>query len=338
MVGRDVQHNAILIDCAPEIMLHALNADEYPVEMPLVSGPWAAASQAIGETRSEFLAPALHRLIGDDSAPLSQDQLHIAQAEAEHVAQPDGVADDLRWEPMTIVGRAAASCPQSRPPPGYRPDPFTVTMTPHRTAVPELVVKRRSTHDHIPSEITSFHHDGWSSAVVMQSLHQMIHVVRSSTNGEATPARPSVRRCPMSARCPLSQHLAVSRPRSRRRRRNCYLVSNALPLGSTRNASSAAITCRRASRNRASPLPAGGGSGSSASSRCATASERNSRRGAMLYAISDAFSRMPAAPRPGSWRSLGPVETSMMSGGAPASICGPSGGCKHRPHPKRIRR
>ena len=42
--------------------------------------------------------------VGDDDAALGQDQLHIAQAEAEHVVQPDGMADDLGWEPMTIVG------------------------------------------------------------------------------------------------------------------------------------------------------------------------------------------------------------------------------------------
>jgi hypothetical protein len=67
------------------------------------SWSWPAVAQAIGETRAEFLAPAPHRLVGDDDAALSQDQLHIAQAEAEQVVQPDGMADDLGGEPMTIV-------------------------------------------------------------------------------------------------------------------------------------------------------------------------------------------------------------------------------------------
>jgi len=28
----------------------------------------------------------------------------MPQAEAEHVVEPDGVADDLGWEPMAVVG------------------------------------------------------------------------------------------------------------------------------------------------------------------------------------------------------------------------------------------
>src|ERR1700693_4523114 len=37
-LNEDVEHNAILIDGAPEVMLHALNSDEDFVHMPLV--PW----------------------------------------------------------------------------------------------------------------------------------------------------------------------------------------------------------------------------------------------------------------------------------------------------------
>ena len=102
-LNEDVEHDAILIDGAPEIMLHALDPDEDLVHVPLVPWPWPAASQAVGETRAEFLAPASHRLVGDDDAALSQDQLNIPQAEAEHVVQPDGVADDLGGKPMAVV-------------------------------------------------------------------------------------------------------------------------------------------------------------------------------------------------------------------------------------------
>ena len=44
------------------------------------------------------------RVVNVTMPALSQDQLHIAQAEAEHVVQPDGMADDLGGEPMAIVG------------------------------------------------------------------------------------------------------------------------------------------------------------------------------------------------------------------------------------------
>jgi hypothetical protein len=102
-LNQDVEHNAILIDCAPEVALHALDPDEHLIEVPLVSWPRPAAPQAIGEIRAEFLAPPSHRLVGDDNASFSQDQFNISQAEAEHMVQPHDMADDLRREPMTIV-------------------------------------------------------------------------------------------------------------------------------------------------------------------------------------------------------------------------------------------
>jgi hypothetical protein len=76
-LDKDIQHNAILIDSSPEIMLHALDPDEHLVEKPLVSGPWPTTSQTIGEIRTEFLAPAPYRLVGDIDATLGQDQLNI---------------------------------------------------------------------------------------------------------------------------------------------------------------------------------------------------------------------------------------------------------------------
>ena len=72
--------------------------------MPFVSRLWPAATQAVGETRGEFLAPAAHRLVGHDDATLSQDQFDIPQAEAEHVVQPDSVADDLGRKAMAVLG------------------------------------------------------------------------------------------------------------------------------------------------------------------------------------------------------------------------------------------
>jgi hypothetical protein len=52
MVGEDVQHSAILIDCAPEIVLHTLDPNEYLVHVLLVSWQWEA-----GRRRSVKLAP-----------------------------------------------------------------------------------------------------------------------------------------------------------------------------------------------------------------------------------------------------------------------------------------
>ena len=84
-LNQDVEHNTILIDRAPKVLPHALDPDEDFVQVPLVPWPRPVAAQAVSETRTEFLAPASHRLVGDDNAALSQEQLNIPQAEAEHV-------------------------------------------------------------------------------------------------------------------------------------------------------------------------------------------------------------------------------------------------------------
>jgi hypothetical protein len=102
--NQDVAHNTILIDGAPEIVLHTLGPNEHLVEVRRISWSWPAAAQAIGESHAEFLAPASHGFVGDDDAALSQGQLVIARAVAGHLVQPDGMTDDPGWEPMTIVG------------------------------------------------------------------------------------------------------------------------------------------------------------------------------------------------------------------------------------------
>jgi hypothetical protein len=67
----------------------------------------AAAAQPAGKGLAELLAPAPDRLIGGDNASFSQEQFDIPQAEAEHVIQPNGVADDLGRKAMAVnrVGR-----------------------------------------------------------------------------------------------------------------------------------------------------------------------------------------------------------------------------------------
>jgi len=96
--------------------------------MSFISRLWPAAPHAAGETRSGFLAPASHRLVGDENPAFSQEQLDIAQAEAEDPVQPNSAADDLGGEPVGRKGRVAASRHQSLPPSDRQPDVVTVTI------------------------------------------------------------------------------------------------------------------------------------------------------------------------------------------------------------------
>ena len=103
LLDQNIEDDTVLIHGTPKIMLNAQDPDEHLVEVPLVARSGTAAAQTTGKVPAEFLAPAPHRLVGDDDAALSQKQLNIAQAEAEHMIQPYSMADNLRGEAMAVV-------------------------------------------------------------------------------------------------------------------------------------------------------------------------------------------------------------------------------------------
>ena len=77
LLDQNIEDDTILIHGTPQIMLNALDPDEYLVEVPLVARPGTPAPQTISKALAEFLAPASHRLVGDDDAALSQKQLNV---------------------------------------------------------------------------------------------------------------------------------------------------------------------------------------------------------------------------------------------------------------------
>ncbi len=102
-LNQDVQRNTILINGAPEIVLHALDPNEDLVQVPLVARSGSAAAQAVSKALAEFPAPAPYRLVGDGNASFSQYQFDVTQAQAEDVIQPDRVADDLGGKSMAVA-------------------------------------------------------------------------------------------------------------------------------------------------------------------------------------------------------------------------------------------
>jgi hypothetical protein len=71
ILDQNIEDHTVLIHGTPQIMLNALDAYEYLVEMPFVARPGAAATQTTGEALAEILAPAPNRLAGDDYTALS---------------------------------------------------------------------------------------------------------------------------------------------------------------------------------------------------------------------------------------------------------------------------
>jgi len=65
-----------------------------------------AISQPARVGGSELPAPVSNRLVGNDDPSLGQEILDVSQAEGKSVVEPDGMANDRRWEAVTgVAGR-----------------------------------------------------------------------------------------------------------------------------------------------------------------------------------------------------------------------------------------
>jgi len=75
---QNVEHFALSIDGTPQIDQPAIDFDEYLVKMPSGMRLGPASSKVSCDHGTEVFHPAPHRLIGDDNAAFSQDQLNIS--------------------------------------------------------------------------------------------------------------------------------------------------------------------------------------------------------------------------------------------------------------------
>jgi hypothetical protein len=78
LLNEDVERDAVLVHGTPKIALHALDPNEHLIHVPFVTGPRTTAARVVGKVLAEFLAPAPNSLIGDDDAPLGQQELNIS--------------------------------------------------------------------------------------------------------------------------------------------------------------------------------------------------------------------------------------------------------------------
>jgi hypothetical protein len=104
LLHQNIQNHALLVHGAPQIMQDTPNANEHFVQVPRISGLRPALVQSSGEVGTEFRAPQSNALVGHCDAALGENQLDVAQAEAEYMIQPNGLADDLRRKAMSGKG------------------------------------------------------------------------------------------------------------------------------------------------------------------------------------------------------------------------------------------
>ena len=81
-------------------MQHTADADEHLIQLPRIAGLRPASMQRHGEVSTGTSGTWPDALMGHDYAAFAEDQLDVAQAEAEYVMQPDGMTDDLGRKSM----------------------------------------------------------------------------------------------------------------------------------------------------------------------------------------------------------------------------------------------
>src|SRR3712207_983984 len=83
ILDQDVQHHAVLIHRAPEVMQLAVDLQEDLVQVPGVARLRPSPTQPAGELAAELQAPLPDALVADHDAPLGEDQLDVSEAQAE---------------------------------------------------------------------------------------------------------------------------------------------------------------------------------------------------------------------------------------------------------------
>ena len=102
-LDQDIDHVAVLINGAPQVVSLALDADEDLVQEPDVSESTLPPVKPPSVVQAELPTPESDRLVRDGDTSLRQEILDVAEAQAEAVIEPHGVADDLDWETVSAI-------------------------------------------------------------------------------------------------------------------------------------------------------------------------------------------------------------------------------------------
>jgi len=100
-LDQNVDHGTVLIYCAPEVMLHAVDLQKNLVEKPLGS-QWDPFSlpQFLRKVVTELVTPFADGFVGQLNAPVRHHFFHLPIAHGKTEIEPDNLADDFAREPM----------------------------------------------------------------------------------------------------------------------------------------------------------------------------------------------------------------------------------------------
>jgi hypothetical protein len=114
-LDKNIDHVAVLIHRAPEILPLTVDRHEDLVEKPRISESTLSSLQAPRVVGAELPAPLPSRLVRHENASFRQQILDIPEAQAVPVIDPHGVADDLRQKAMPQVTGSTSGHPDIVP-------------------------------------------------------------------------------------------------------------------------------------------------------------------------------------------------------------------------------
>lgn len=102
-LNEDVEHLALVVDGAPEIVGPTANLKEDLVKMPSAGMLAPTPTDAPGVDTAELEDPSSDRFVGDVDTALRQKILDVAKTQLEPEVEPDRMCDDLGRKPVALV-------------------------------------------------------------------------------------------------------------------------------------------------------------------------------------------------------------------------------------------
>jgi hypothetical protein len=102
-LNKNIDHVAVLVNGAPEILLLTLDIHEEFIQMPNVAQSALSSPESPGIFGLVLPTPMSDSLVANCDPALCQEVFNISEAQAESVVEPNGMTYDLRWESISAI-------------------------------------------------------------------------------------------------------------------------------------------------------------------------------------------------------------------------------------------
>jgi hypothetical protein len=99
----NINGSAVLVYSTPQILSFPLNGNKHFVDVPDIAQAALSFFKLTRIGRSKLLTPLTNGFIRDGDTTFRESFFNFAEAKAEPMGEPDGVADNFRRKTVTLV-------------------------------------------------------------------------------------------------------------------------------------------------------------------------------------------------------------------------------------------